>query len=178
MALVSKSCRRAKVAGLTTLCLMTLLVCTAASAAPPAWPSKKGELCWDANAGGEHSLVIAQVTNMGNAHYVFHGQAYRSDLVSPGPMQPFDGNAEIDATNPSDVRVTAMITKTEIRPVHNGNPRTLEIYSGQIDLDYDTLDGWAEGIIYICEDPQTPSETPTCKFITTGQISMTKVACP
>ena len=118
------------------------------------------------------------VTNKGNAHYLFHGQAYRSDLASPGPMQPFDGNAEIDATDPADIRVIAMITKTEIRPVHNGNPRTLEIYSGQIDLDYETLDGWAEGIIYICEDPQTPSETPTCKFITTGQISMTKVDCP
>ena len=175
MALISKSRRTAKVAGLTTLCWMTLLVCSAASAAQPAWPAKKGELCWDANAGGEHSLVIAQVTNMGNAHYLFHGQAYRSDLGPPGPMQPFDGNAEIDATDPNNLRIIAMITKTEIRP---GSPGTLEIYTGQIDLDYETLNGAAEGIIYICDNPETPSETPTCNFITTGQISMTKVACP
>jgi hypothetical protein len=154
---------------------MTLLVCSAASAAPPTWPAKKGELCWEADAEGEISLVIAQVTNMGNAHYLFHGQAYRSDLGPPGPMQPFDGNAEIDATDPNDIRIVGMITKTEIR---SGSPPTLEIYSGQIDLDYETLNGAAEGIIYICDNPQTPSETPTCQFITTGSITMTLVDCP
>jgi hypothetical protein len=178
MALISKSRRSAKTAGLTILFLMTLLVCTTASAAPPTWPAKKGEPCGEADADGEISLIIAQATNMGTAHYIFHGQAYRSDLMPAGPMQPFDGNAEIDATNPADIRVIAMITKTEIRPAENTNPRTLEIYSGQIDLDYETLDGSAEGIIYICDNPETQSETPTCQFITTGVIDMTLVDCP
>lgn len=178
MTLISQSRRRAKLVGITTLGLMAVFVCAAAWAAPPAWPARKGELCWEADADGEISLVIAQVTNMGNGHYVFHGQGFRSDIPPLGPLQPFDGSAEVDASDANDIRVIGMITKTEIRPAANGDPRTFEVYSGQFNLDYETLDGVAEGIIYICPMPPTQVEPAPCEFITTGEIEMTRVACP
>ncbi len=157
---------------LTILCLVGLFVSEAVLAAPAAWPAKKGELCWDANVNGEHSLVIAQITNMGAAHYLFHGLAYRSG-ATPGPLQPINGNAEIDATDPDDIRIIGALTKTKIN-----TDGSMEIYTGELNLAYDGLGGTAQGIFYIC-DLTVPVNTPTtCTAMNGGPAVMTLVDCP
>ena len=87
--------------------LGALLMASQVDAKPNLWPKKKGELCWVAdaeNSSGNHeySLVRAWITDMGNDHYLFHGQAYRveglDDLTKLGgyDLQALGGNVEFD----------------------------------------------------------------------------------
>lgn len=173
MARMSKPFRKTPVIALALFALVGLLVSEAVLAAPNAWPAKKGELCWDVNSSGEHSMVIAQITNMGSGHYLFHGQAYRINGVI-GPLQPFSGNAEIDATDPADVRVIGMLSKTEIHA--NGNE--METFMGRFNLDYDDLGGTAVGITHVCDISVGVGNVTTCALINAGPVSMTLVDCP
>ena len=163
-------------AAVVTVFTVALLVATAAAAAPPGgWPNKKGELCWVATAiGPEYSLVIAQITNMGNDHYLYHGQAYRLDEnLDPVPdveIQPFSGNAEIAGGT-----VIGQLTKVEILERLAPDPDLLETYTGIFRFDLATLEGVAEGIISTCPVGGSPS----CDSqINTGPIPLWPVPCP
>lgn len=159
------------------VCTVALLVAGVAVAAPPgAWPNNKAELCWLAGPSGseldEYSMVIAQITNMGNDHYLFHGQAYRvmsdTDWTALGDLQPFNGNAELDGTI-----VVGQLTKVEINAFHS--PIMLETYTGRFWFDLGTLEGDAEGIISMCES----GGDDACETqINTGPIPLTPIPCP
>ena len=157
---------------------VVLLVATVATAAPGGWPKKKGERCWIAGPSGseldEFSLVIAQVTNMGNDHYLYHGQAYRVvsdvDLTPQGLPQPFNGNAEIDGGT-----VIGQLTKAEILDRMAPDPDLLESYAGLFWFDKDTLEGFAEGIISTCP---IGGLLPCEDQINTGPIPLMPVGCP
>jgi len=160
-------------AAVVTVFTVALLVATAAAAAPPGgWPNKKGELCWLANAEGEFSLVIAQITNMGNDHYLYHGQAWRvesdTDWTPLGTLQPFSGNAEIEGSE-----VIGQLTKVEINQLHD--PVVLETYTGIFWFELGTLEGEVEGIISMC----IFGVVGDCGVqINTGRIPLRPVPCP
>lgn len=147
--------------GLVTSMVLALLVLAAleAYAAPPGlWPTKKGEVCWVADAApDERSFVKVQVTNMGSDQYVFHGFAF---LLPAGPLQPMDGNALVSGSD-----IVGMITKMEQR----GN--RLESYSGLMLFDLATVDGTVDGLITECETPP-PATGPVCNVLNTGPIPL------
>lgn len=138
-------------------CLMLLggVLATAASAAPGLWPAKKGEVCWVAeDAGGDLSFVRAQVTNMGNDHYLFHGQAYRFGAIE---LQSFTGNAELNGDS-----IVGMITKMQL------NGAWLESYTGLMTFDVATLDGGANGIVSECQ----VADPTVCDTFGTGVVDL------
>ena len=98
---------------------IAVLVATVVAAEAGGWPKNpdaQGEFCWVAGPSGsqldEYSLVIAQITNMGNGHFLYHGKAYRVqsdiDLTRIGPLEPFNGNAEKDGST-----VIGQVTKAD-----------------------------------------------------------------
>jgi len=160
---------------------VALLVAAPAAAETSGWPKKpnaQGEFCWVAGPSGsqldEYSLVIAQITNMGNDHYLYHGQAYRVqsdiDLTRIGPLEPFNGNAEKDGST-----VVGQVTKAEILDRDDPDPDMLEIYSGYYWFDLPTLEGVAEGIISTCP---VGGLLPCEDQINTGPIPLMPVTCP
>lgn len=138
---------------------LLFLGASAVTAAPKTgWPDKGGELCWVADADGEESYVRAQVTNMGNGHYLFHGVAYR---LPDGALQPFDGNAELNGDS-----VVGTITKMELRE------NTLESYSGILTFDATSLDGSGDGVITECRMTPNPQNPYDCTLLRTGPIAL------
>ena len=160
---------------------VSLLVAAAAAPESGGWPKKpnaQGEFCWVAGPSGgqldEYSLVIAQITNMGNSHFLYHGQAYRIqsdiDLTRIGPLEPFNGNAEKDGST-----VIGQVTKASILDRDDPDPDLLESYAGIYSFDLGTLGGVAEGIISTCP---VGGLLPCEDQINTGPVPLTPVACP
>ena len=158
----------------TIIFLVSVLIAAQVSAAPGLWPAKKGELCWVVTATipepDEYSLVRAQITNMGQDHYLFHGQAFRvnnpTDLVQSNDVQALGGNVEFD---PNLDAWIGQITKTEY------NSGWLEVYTGLMNLDATTLNGQVEGVITTC---LAGDESEICDMLITGPITLTYIPCP
>ena len=171
-------CRVVAVAMVFTIAVLVATVVAAEPEGMPKSPDAPGEFCWVAGPSGsqldEYSLVIAQITNMGNGHLLYHGQAYRVesdiDLTRIGPLEPFNGNAERDGSS-----VIGQITKASILDRDDPDPDLLESYTGLYSFDLGTLEGVAEGIISTCP---VGGLLPCEDQINTGPIPLMPVSCP
>jgi hypothetical protein len=171
-------CSVAAVAMVFTIAVLVATVVAARPDGMPNNPDAQGEFCWVAGPAGsqldEYSLVIAQITNMGNGHLLYHGKTYRVqsniDLTRIGSLQAFNGSAERDGS-----AVIGQLTKAEILERDDPDPDLIESYVGYLWFDLGTLEGFTEGIISTCP---VGGLLPCDDQINTGPIPLMPVACP